>query len=54
MSDRDTTPSAGNDKIGPKDGRSEWERPALHRLDANEAQMGNKTHADGSFPGEHS
>jgi hypothetical protein len=31
----------------PKDGRAEWERPALRRLAASEAQHGGKNKGDG-------
>jgi hypothetical protein len=31
---------SSTDKTSPKDGRAEWERPALRRLAAHEAQSG--------------
>ena len=53
MSDRDLAPlEAGKGHTGPDDGRAEWERPALRRLQASAAEHGKKTKRDGFFPDE--
>jgi hypothetical protein len=36
-----------SERTPPKDGRAEWERPALRRLAASEAQHGGKSKGDG-------
>ena len=38
---------AKNEQVQP-DGRAEWERPSLRRLEANRAGHGAKTNPDGS------
>jgi hypothetical protein len=54
MSDQDLAQLAGGERASPKDSRAEWERPALQRLAASEAQMHPGSHMEDASSNDHS